>query len=448
MGGGGSGGGTTQQSSQYQSIAPWAQPYVTSILGAAQNQVFNTTQTPGTAGTPDIPAQYDSEGNLVPGTGAGTGTPGTPSSTQITGINPYTAYGLNGAGQSPEQLAAAQSSVAGFNPMQQQAFTGAANLQLPGQYGQASNMAGQAGMGALGTVGQAGMYGNLGAQAGQQYAGQSSAYGNAGAMQGQQGAAIGQSLGQQSQNTSQGPGSVASYMNPYLQNSLNPQLQLANQQYGITGQQQQGAATSAGAFGGSRSALANSLNQQNQMLAQNQIIGQGYNQAYNNAQNQMNAANQAALAGNQQALSGYGMGLQGAGQAGSQAMQGYGLGLQGIGAQQAGYGLAGNQATNLANIGGQQLQAQQGILGLQQQYGTQQQQQQQNIINQGMQNYATAQQYPMTQLGQLRNLISGLPMTDTTASQQTAGPSGASQLAGLGTAGVAGLGLYNTMNKP
>ena len=388
-GGGGGGGGSPGPStttSYNTNIPEYAQPYVENMMNAAQSQIYNK---------------------------------------DMTGFNQYNPYSNN-----PEDY------VAGFSPLQQQAQSSAANMQVPGQYGAASQLAGASGRGALGTVGQAGMYGGMGAQAGQQYAGQSSAYGNAGAMQGQQGAAIGQSLGQQSQNTSQGPGSVASYMNPYLQNSLNPQLQLANQQYGIAGQQQQGAATSAGAFGGSRSALANSLNQQNQMLAQNQIIGQGYNQAYNNAQNQMNTSNQAALAGNQQALSGYGMGLQGAGQAGSQAMQGYGMGLQGVGAQQAGYGAANTAASNLANIGGQQLNAQTGIANLQNTMGGQQQAQQQQIMNQAIQNYATAQQYPYMQLGVLNSMLRGLPMQSTTTASYQAQPSIGMQATGLlGAAG-------------
>jgi hypothetical protein len=339
----------------------------------------------------------------------------------MTGFNPYRPYSDN-----PEDY------VAGFSPLQQQAQSSAANMRVPGQYGVASQMAGIAGRGALGTTDQASaygqqgqQYGNLGAQAGQQYSGLS-------AMQGRQGANIGQSLGQMSTD----PNAVGAYMNPYLQNALNPALQLANQQYGIAGQQQQGAATSAGAFGGSRSALANSLNQQNQMLAQNQIIGQGYNQAFNNAQQQMNASNQAALAGNQQALSGYG-------QAGSQALQGYGMGiqgaqtgLQGVNAQQAGYGMANTAAQNLANIGGQQLNAQTGIANLQNTMGGQQQAQQQQIMNQAIQNYATAQQYPYMQLGVLNSMLRGLPMQSTTTASYQAQPSFGMQATGLlGAAG-------------
>jgi hypothetical protein len=127
-------------------------------------------------------------------------------------------------------------------------------------------------------------------------------------------------------------------------------------------------------------------------------------------------------------------------------MQGAGIGLQGIGAQQAGYGQAGQAGANLANIGGQQLQAEQGIYGLQNQTGAQQQAQQQNVINQAVQNYAVAQQYPQQQLAFMNAQLRGLPMQSSTTQQYLAQPSAVSQAAGLGTAGIAGLGLYNAMS--
>ena len=326
QGGGGKGGGggggqqATQQSSQYTSLTPWAQPYVTSILGAGQRQVFNTNDTG-----------------------------------DITGIRPYNAYGSfnDQGGQygiNPSAQAAANAAVAGFQPLQNQAYQGASNLSQS----MAPGITGGAALGSL-------------------YAGQNLA------------------------NQSTNPNAVGAYMNPYIQNALNPSLQLLNQQYGIAGQNQQAQATRSGAFGGTRSSLENSLNQQNQMLAQNQLVGNAYNQAYGNAQQQMNAVAN--------------LGLQGYGQAGS--------------------------------LAGQQLNQQQGILGLQNQFGGQQQQQQQNIINAGMANYQQAQQYPMQQLGQLKGLLTGIPITDVTTTQQQAQPSSVTQLAGLGTAGVAGLALAN-----
>jgi len=324
---GGGGGGSapapstapTQTTVQNTNIPEYAQPYVETMLGATQQQLFNTTTNP--------------DGTV-----------------QITGVKPYVPYSQNPADY-----------VAPFSPLQQTAQQGVANLQTPQQYNTATGAA------AFGT-GQA-----LGA-------------------------------GQGLQNTLTSAQGIGQYMNPYLQNVLQPSMALLNQQYGQQAAQEQGQATGAGAFGGSREALMQGLNQQNQMLAQNQLVGNAYNQAFQNAQNQ--ATNVA------------GMNLQGA-----QA------GIQGAG--------------QLANIGGQQLQAQQGILGAQAQAGAQQQAQQQQIINQAIQNYAVAQQYPQQQLAFMNAQLRGLPLQSSTVQQYQAAPSAISQAAGLGTAGIAGLGLYN-----
>ena len=364
MGGGGSsggGGGSTQQSNAYSSLSPWASPYVTDMLGAAQAQVFSTTPTAATPGT-QTQTGTDENGNPTYET-----TPGTPAGNQITGMNPYNAFGSFNAtggqyGMNPSSMAAANSSVAQFSPLQNQSFQGAQNLQTPGQFGMAT---GAAGMGTMGSL----------------------------------------NAGQNLQNQSTNPYAVGAYMNPYIQNALNPALQLSNQQYGMQGAAQQGAATQAGAFGGSRNALMQGLNQQNQMLANNQLIGNAYNTAYNNAQGQMNTVAQTGL-------------------------QGYNQGIAG--------------ANTLANIGTGQLGAQTNILGTQNQYGQQQTAQQQAVINQAMQNYQTGQQYPWTQLTNLKNLVSGIPVTDTTQTMQSAAPSSASQLAGLGTTAIGALGMANS----
>jgi len=139
-----------------------------------------------------------------------------------------------------------------------------------------------------------------------------------------------------------------------------------------------------------------------------------------------NAALNTGIAGAQTGLQGVGQGVN-AGQ--------YGL---------AGLNQAGQQATNLANIGTQQLGAEQGVIGTQAQQGATQQAQQQNIINQAIQNYATAQQYPFMQLGLLNSMLRGLPMQQASTSMYQAAPSTVSQLAGLGTAG---LGLSSLMGK-
>ena len=278
---------------------------------------------------------------------------------------------------------------ADFSPMQKQAQSTVANLQTPGQYNQAIGITGQAGM-KSGMVGnQMGGLGSQMGQAGNQYAQQAT-----------------------------DPNSISSYMNPYLQQSLAPQLQMLAQQTGINSAGEQAAATSKGAFGGSREALANSLQQQQGNLAAQQAIGQGYNQAFGNAQ---------------------------------QAQQfGANLGLQGqqaqLGAMQNQLGAYGQQmgaANQLAGLGGQQLASQEGIANLQNQVGGQQTQAQQNIINQGVQNYATAQQYPYMQLGVMNAMLRGLPTQQSSTTMYQAPPSTASQLGGLGLAGLGAYGMYN-----
>jgi len=322
---GGGGGGSAQPTSSTvtnTNIPEYAKPYVESMLGATQQQLFNTS--PNASGGVDI-----------------------------TGIKPYQPYSQN-----PEDY------IAGFSPLQQQSQQGVANLQTPEQYNQAMGVTGAGIMNAA----------QLGSEA-------------------------------TPQNFQQ---NVAGYMNPYMQQVLQPQMDELRRQYGISGTQQAAQATQAGAFGGSRDAIMAAENQRNLGAQQNQAIGNAYNQAFNAGQNQYNQNAGFQLQANQAALQG---------------------------------------AQQLAGLGGQQLQAAQGIYGLQNQYGAQQQQQQQNIINQGIQNYATAQQYPQQQLAFMNSMLRGLPLQTQTVQGYQAAPSALSQVAGLGTAGIAGLGLYNAMNK-
>ena len=281
-----------------------------------------------------------------------------------TGFNPYVPYSTD-----PRNY------VAGFSPLQKQAQSAAAGLTVPGQYGIATGQT----LGATGAMGAlAPMLGSAGAR----YAAEATS-----------------------------PYAMSAYMNPYVSSSLAPQLALAKQQYDIAGQREGSAAAQAGAFGGSRQALANALNQQNAMLAQNQLISQGYNTAFQNAQ---------------------------------QAQQfGANLGLQGQQAQLAALQGQLGGANQLGALGGAQLAAQQGILGTQAQQGALEQQNQQNIINQAVQNYATAQQYPFMQLGLLNSMLRGLPMQQSSTQMYQAPPSTISQLAGLGTAGIGLAGMAN-----
>jgi hypothetical protein len=66
----------------------------------------------------------------------------------------------------------------------------------------------------------------------------------------------------------------------------------------------------------------------------------------------------------------------------------------------------------------------------------------QSILNQAVQDYANAQQYPLMQLGTMSNMLRGLPMQASTTNQYAASPNPLSQA--VGTIG-AGASIYNAM---
>ena len=94
---------------------------------------------------------------------------------------------------------------------------------------------------------------------------------------------------------------VAQYMNPYLQASLNPQLDEARRQADISRQKTRGALTRAGAFGGSRQAIMESEGLRNLADQQAKITGEGYASAYDRALNQFNREQDFGLTTQQQA---------------------------------------------------------------------------------------------------------------------------------------------------
>jgi len=88
---------------------------------------------------------------------------------------------------------------------------------------------------------------------------------------------------------------VGTYMNPYLQQSLNPQIEEARRQAGITATQN--ANKFAGAYGGSAQALFNA--EANRNLGQNlsAITAQGYSDAFDRGLGQFNIAQDRASLG-------------------------------------------------------------------------------------------------------------------------------------------------------
>ena len=112
---------------------------------------------------------------------------------------------------------------------------------------------------------------------------------------------------------------------------------------------------------------------------------------------------------------------------------GAGLGLQGLQAGMQGLGQYGTLTNNLQ-------QQQQNLANLQNAYGTQAQQQQQNIYSQQYQDFLNQQNQPYRNVGFMSDILRGVPLSQQTQATYQAPPSFMSQVAGLG---VAGLGLAN-----
>jgi hypothetical protein len=85
------------------------------------------------------------------------------------------------------------------------------------------------------------------------------------------------------------------YMNPYIQQALNPQLEALQRQAAINSQGDMAKLAKAGAFGGSRQAILQGENQYNLLSQQADLIGKGYNQAYTQAGQQFTADQARAL---------------------------------------------------------------------------------------------------------------------------------------------------------
>ena len=538
QGGGGSGGGgqaqPQQTTVQNTNVPEYARPYVETMLGTAQQQIYNYDR--------------DASGNMVP-----------------TSMRGYAPYSQNAADY-----------IAPFSPLQNQAMGAAGQLGTSPELDMASNLAGAAGQRAMNMDYQAQNFGNQ-FQAPQEYRAQN--FGNQ--FQAPQDYRTGQFNAQQVnapqlqdlqmqgpadvnapnlQQYQMGPAervstqdytgqNVNKYMDPFMQDVVGVQQREAQRQADIAATQRAGQAVKSGAFGGSRAALLDAEAARNLALQKGDILATGRSAAFQNAQQQFNQQQQAALQAQQanqgagltvgqqnlasqlqtqglgagqnlQAqLANQGMGFnvgqqnlasrlqtQGLGsgqnlqaqlanqQQGMNAQQmreqsrqfGAGQGMTaaqqraqyGLAGQQAGeqsrqfgagqgmtaaqqraqYGLAGQQAGEQsrqfgANLGLQGLQSgmqaagqlgtlgqnryaqQTGNIGLQNQLGAQQQAQQQRYIDQMIQNYGTAQQYPQQQLAFMSGLLRGLPLQTATTQQYQAAPSTVSQLAGLGMAG-------------
>jgi hypothetical protein len=178
-----------------------------------------------------------------------------------------------------------------------------------------------------------------------------------------------------------------------LYNQQGLQAALANQQAGMTTQQQQEAANQYG-YGQQMASLANAAQ---------------YGQAANQLQEQANQY-------------GAGYGLQ-ALQAGMQGMQNYG------------------------NLSGLYNQQQQNIANAQNQMGTQAQNYVQQQLTQNYNDFINQQNYPFQQIGQLSNVLRGVPLSQQTQAVYQQSPSLASQAAGFGTAAIGATNLFSAASK-
>lgn len=108
------------------------------------------------------------------------------------------------------------------------------------------------------------------------------------AFQGIAGLAMPSTMGAYTPQSFTTPGTAQQYMNPYLQQSLDPQLAEIRRQAEITRLGDAGRLTKAGAYGGSRQAVMESEGNRNLATQLAATTGQGYNAAYDRAATQFN----------------------------------------------------------------------------------------------------------------------------------------------------------------
>jgi hypothetical protein len=122
---------------------------------------------------------------------------------------------------------------------------------------------------------------------------------------------------------------VQQYMTPYLQGALQPQYDAASRQAQIAAQNLQSQFGKAGAYGGSRQGVAEAELQRGLLDRMANITGQGYQTAFEQAQQQFNAEQARQMAAANQAQR-YGLDVLGAQQTGGGLQRA--IEQQGIGA--------------------------------------------------------------------------------------------------------------------
>lgn len=214
------------------------------------------------------------------------------------------------------------------------------------------------------------------------------------------------------------PAVAINAMSPYQQNVTDIQLREAQRQADIASTGRQADQVGKGAFGGSRAAIMDAEAARNLALQKGDIQAQGLQSAYTTGMNQFNTEQQSRQAA--------------ANLNAQQGQYGAGLGLQGLQTALTG-------ANTLGNLGNTQYYQNMGINQLQNQYGTQQQQQVQSGLNNAYNDFITSQNYPYKQVGFMSDILRGVPTsnlgTNLYTSSTPAQPSLVNTLAGIGQIG-------------
>jgi hypothetical protein len=182
------------------------------------------------------------------------------------------------------------------------------------------------------------------------------------------------------------------YMNPYLQDILNPQLAAARRNAGTTQMKTDADLIKQGAFGGGRQAIAGAENARNLNMNLADITGKGYNTAYTQALGQYNADQDRLL----KALED----KEQSGQFGSKQGLDY-------------LKLAGDTAQNQGQFGNQLADRQLAANLRQADLGSIQRDIEQQGLTSDYNMWKEARDYPKTQIDWLNSVIKNYPMTTT-----------------------------------
>jgi hypothetical protein len=276
--------------------------------------------------------------------------------------------------------------LAQYDPMQEQAYQGAANMGTASQLGDATRMAMQSG----------------------QY--------NPADFQNQY-----QQVGE-----SWNPNAAQQYMSPYMEAALNPQLRSATRDAQLAQMQDQAQAVGRGAFGGSRTAIGQGMREQGLMQNLGDIRAKGYQTAYEQAAQQFQA-DQARKVQEAQSRAQFGLSAD---QAREQSRQfGSSAGL--------------NAAQALGQLGQTEFQQGMDINKLRNTYGAQKQAQDQRAKDLAYQNFADQKNFDWEQIMRKADLLNRTPTgSSSTTSMYKAGPGFGQQAAALGTAAAGASQLF------